>query len=110
MFEIDQYDARLHKQRPARADLPYSSTDDIAEMSLLVWGEHCTECAAPACYQTCDLFEARPDTRCRRFRFGIYKNRHFPSLRGDGAEVALKRWAVLAAIGTTAVMPRTRTI
>jgi FkbH-like protein len=106
MFEINQYDARKHADQPTRADVPYSATDDVAAMSLLVWGEHCTECAAPACYLTCDLFEARPDTRCRRFRFGIYKNRHFRSFRGYGAEVAFKKWGVLAAMGNTAMVSR----
>lgn len=110
MFEIDQYDARLHQEDPARAHLPYSSADDIAAISVMVWGEHCTECAAPACYQTCDLYEARPDTRCRRFRFGIYQNRHFSSFRGYGAEVAFKKWGVLACMGNTAVLPRSRVI
>lgn len=76
----------------------------------MVWGEHCTECAAPGCYQTCDLYEARPDTRCRRFRFGIYKNRRFTSFRGYGAEVAFKKWGVLACVGNTAVSPRQQVI
>ncbi len=110
MFEIDQYDARLNKEQPTRADLPYSATDDVDAISLMVWGEHCTECAAPACYKSCDLFEARPDTRCRRFRFGIYKNKRFKSFRGYGAEVAFKKWGVLAAMGNTAVASRSATI
>jgi FkbH-like protein len=108
MFEIDQYDARLHKDPPARAEVPYSPSDDIAEVSFLVWGEHCTECTAPACYRSCDLYDARPDTRCRRFRFGIYPNRNFSSFRGYGAEVAFKKWGVLAAMGNTAMAPRAR--
>src|SRR5262245_60136686 len=99
MFEIDQYDARAHREPPTRPGTPYSPAEDIAGMSLMVWGEHCTECAAPACYQTCDLYESRPDTRCRRFRFGVYPNRQFKSFRGYGAEVAFKKWGVLAAMG-----------
>ncbi|HTR37111.1 MAG TPA: HAD-IIIC family phosphatase [Bryobacteraceae bacterium] len=110
MFEIDQYDRRLHRDAPASAAAPYSWSDDVAAISLMVWGEHCTECAAPACYKSCDLFEARPDTRCRRFRFGIYRNRQFQSLRGYGAEVAFKKWGVLAAMGNTAVAPRSRVL
>jgi FkbH-like protein len=110
MFEIDQYDARLHTDAPARAELPYEHTNDVAELSLMVWGEHCTECAAPACYKTCDLYEARPDARCRRLRFGIFKNRNFKSFRGYGGEVAFKKWGVLAAMGNTAVAPSSRIV
>ena len=81
-------------------------SDNLERISLLSWGEHCTECAAPACYETCDLYQARPDTRCRRFLFGIHKNRHFASFRGYGAEVAFKKWGVLAAIGSTTMAPK----
>jgi hypothetical protein len=88
MFEFSQYDSRLHTSRPASPEAAYKHFDNVAQMSLLYWWEHCTECAAPACYRTCDLYEARPDGRCRRFRFGMHKNRGFASLRGYGAEVA----------------------
>jgi FkbH-like protein len=106
MFEFDQYDRRLHGEQAARAELSYSAADDIDAISFLVWGEHCTECAAPDCYKSCDLFEARPDTRCRRFRFGIYKNRHFHSFRGYGAEVVFKKWAVFGSMGNAAMGSR----
>ena len=108
MFEIHQYDANLQTEQPLRAGTPYSASDDIAEVSFLVWGEHCTECASPACYQTCDLYAPRPDGRCRRFKYGIYQNRHFASFRGYGAEVAFKKWGVMAAAGNTAMAPKYR--
>ncbi|HTP32843.1 MAG TPA: HAD-IIIC family phosphatase [Candidatus Acidoferrales bacterium] len=103
MFEFDQYESKLHHDAPAAAVAGYPQDGAVAKLSLLSWGEHCTECAAPACYQTCDLYQARPDTRCRRFHFGIYKNRRFSSLRGYGAEVSFKKWGVLAAMGNTAM-------
>ena len=108
MFETDQYEANLHTEAPARPASPYSPVDAVAEMSFLVWGEHCTECAAPECYQTCDLYRPRPDTRCRRFKFGIYRNTEFPCLRGYGAEVVFRQWGVLAAAGNTAMAPRSK--
>jgi FkbH-like protein len=110
VFELDQYEKGLHHEPPAVVEHPYSWNNNVSRMSLLVWGEHCIECSAPSCYQTCDLYQSRPDTRCRRFRFGIYKNRYFPSLRGYGAEVSFKKWGVLAAMGNTAMEPRDRLI
>src|SRR3979490_1065554 len=101
MFEFDQYSAEKRKEPPLAPLTSYSAELNIERMSLLVWGEHCTECAAPECYKTCDLYEARADKRCRRFRFGVYKNRAFASLRGYGAEVALKKWGVVGAMGNT---------
>ena len=106
MFEIDQYDSTLHQTQPLSPATPYSPADNIEKMSLLFWGEHCTECAAPGCYQTCGLYEARPDTRCRRFLYGVYKNRHFNSVRGYAAEVAFKKWGVFASTGNTAMLSK----
>jgi FkbH-like protein len=106
MFEIDQYDGKLHQTEPLSPIAPYSPADNIDKMSLLFWGEHCTECAAPSCYQTCDLYEPRPDSRCRRFLFGVYKNRKFDSVRGYAAEVLFKKWGVFAATGNTAMVSK----
>lgn len=99
MFEVDKDDPKLHEQRALRPASHYSPEMDIEEISLLYWGEHCVECAAPSCYQSCDLYEPRTDKRCRRFAFGAHKNRNFPSLRGYGVEVSFKKWAKLEAYG-----------
>jgi FkbH-like protein len=101
MFELDQYQQRLWVGGLPAASKEYQPVTDLAGMSLLLWGEHCVECAAPACYQTCDLYQPRPDGRCRRFVFGAFKNTAFSSLRGYGVEVAFKKWAKLEALGNT---------
>lgn len=74
-------------------------------MSLLYWAEHCVECAAPSCYQTCDLYQPRTDTRCRRFTFGAYKNRNFRTSCGYGVEVSFKKWAKMSAFGNLHLFP-----
>lgn len=71
----------------------------------MVWGEHCVECAAPACFKTCDLYDPRPDGRCRRFRYGMVRNRAFNSFRGYGAEILIRKWGKLEARGNTAMEP-----
>jgi len=70
--------------------MPYESASNLKEMSLLYWAEHSVECAVPACYQSCDLYQPRSDERFRRFAFGAYKNRNLTSLRGYGVEVSLR--------------------
>jgi FkbH-like protein len=105
MFDIDKYESKLHTERPASPAAPYKPASDIAEMSLLFWGEHCVECAAPSCYQSCDLYQARPDKRCRRFAYGAFKNVNFPSLRGYGVEVSFKKWAKIEATGNLSLHP-----
>jgi FkbH-like protein len=44
---------------------------DFAARTLLRWGEHCTECAAPACYASCSLYSPTRGLKCRRFENGI---------------------------------------
>ena len=103
MFEFDKYEKALHRDSPATPVTPFMPASDIAAMSLLVWGEHCVECAAPSCFVSCDLYQPRPDQRCRRFAFGAYKNTAFPSSRGYGVEVVFKKWAKLEARGNTSM-------
>jgi len=100
MFEVDQ-STENEVRELAGPELPYQQATDITDVSLLVWGEHCIECAAPTCYTTCDLYERRPDSRCRRFTYGVHRNKKFPSFRGYGVEIEFKKWAKIEARGNT---------
>jgi FkbH-like protein len=103
VFEFDKHDAR---QGPgARPLAPYTPFEGGRRRAFLLWGEHCTECAAPDCYTSCNLYAARPDQRCRRFEYGVYRNPHFPSASGYGAEVVFRRWGKIEAQGNAALLP-----
>jgi FkbH-like protein len=110
MYEVDKYESHRHTTLPVRPATAYDAIHEVAKMSMLAWGEHCIECAAPSCFETCDLYQQRPDRRCRRFSYGIFPNHHFPSLRGFGAEVAFKRWGKLESRGNTFLMPTRRVL
>ena len=71
----------------------------------MYWAEHCVECAAPSCYQTCDLYQPRMDLRCRRFTFGAFKNDNFHSVRGCGVEISFKKWAKMEAYANLRLYP-----
>jgi FkbH-like protein len=107
MFELDKCDfnSHLHNESPARPAGPLEPVADVEGMALLLWGEHCIECAVPACYSTCSLYQPRSDLRCRRFQFGCIKNEAFKSIRGYGVEISFKKWAKLEAFGSTAIYP-----
>lgn len=78
----------------------------ISARSVLAWSEHCTECAAPACFQTCDLYEARyPDAQCRRFVNGMVRIDHPESISGYLLKIAFKRWGKLWAPSSTRLFP-----
>ncbi len=72
---------------------------------MLFWAEHCVECTAPDCYQSCDLYQPRTDKRCRRFTYGAMKNLNFASLRNYGVEISFKKWAKLEAYGNLSMLP-----
>lgn len=57
----------------------------VAARSVIVWGEHCTECAFPDCYGACSFYTPRPDFHCRRFENGI------EPAAADGGRISLSR-------------------
>lgn len=81
-----------------QADLAETNSS-IAMASGLVWGEHFTECAWPACYSNCSLYTPRSDLNCRRFEDGIVP----VSLdmgggdAGRGMRVSFRQWGKLEA-------------
>lgn len=102
MFETNQ---AIAKRQGSFTIAQYEPLDGIRALSMLFWGEHCIECAAPSCFETCDLYQARPDGRCRRFVHGQVRNSKFISARGYGVEVTFKKWGKLQTRGTTSMVP-----
>lgn len=78
------------------------STRNLQSRSELLWGEHCTECAAPACYSTCEFFAPRPDLQCRRFQDGIVRIPVKGICVPHILEVTFKHWGKLLGFGTGA--------
>jgi len=70
---------------------------DVEKVLNLVWREHCVECAAPECYRTCALYEARADGHCARFKYGIYPNSDLAGQFNFGADIFFRRWGKLEA-------------
>ena len=65
MFEFEQCDHTIPSgQRHPALDPKIQEEfgpDRIRSHSVMSWGEHCSECAFPSCYQTCSFYKARPD-------------------------------------------------
>ena len=81
----------------------------VTHKALLAWAEHCVECAAPACYSTCDLYLPTSSGKCRRFEDGIVPNHSLAGPDGPAAEVRFRRWGKLEAQGNAALMPVSKT-
>lgn len=71
----------------------------ISARSLIVWGEHCSECAAPACYASCSFYTPRhEDLNCGRFVKGIQKGKLSSGARL--ATITFRKWGKLEGTGT----------
>lgn len=73
----------------------------------LSWGEHCVECAAPACYTSCDLYRPTETGKCRRFEGGIQRV-GLPGQSTPGARVRFRRWGKLEAQGNATLLSSPR--
>lgn len=94
MFQYNFFSSHA-PARSAESQTRLSATDRRDRL-VLAWGEHCVECAAPACYATCDLYQPTETGKCRRIEHGIR-----PVSGSDGAELRFKRWGKLEAQGNT---------
>jgi FkbH-like protein len=77
----------------------------VAARSLLTWGEHCTECAFPACYSACSFYTPREDHHCRRFERGIERARDPEKPDLSFTRIAFRRWGKLESQGTPGLAP-----
>ena len=106
LFQIDYTESR--KARSADNARPVDALTPASEMperrAILSWAEHCIECAAPACYTTCDLYSPTSSGKCRRFDHGIIAH---TDDSGIVVEVAFREWGKLEAQGNAVLLPST---
>lgn len=97
MFQLDWAKTSAWQKQPKVRPDRHSALQagDVDKTSVLLWEEHCHECAPPLCYQTCSLYVARVDRKCARFAYGIYPNGGFGGEFGFGADIFFRRWAKL---------------
>ncbi|MEO8449063.1 MAG: HAD-IIIC family phosphatase [Gemmatimonadota bacterium] len=83
----------------------FDEAADITAISLIPWEEHCTECAMPACFATCDLYKPRKDGKCRRFLNGISPVTGAPNPQNYIARIQFKRWGELFGYANAHMVP-----
>jgi len=71
----------------------------VSARTTLPWGEHCTECAWPTCYTTCQLYEPRQDGACRQFIGSVVRIDHKEGLNPYVLKIKFKQWAKLWTAG-----------
>lgn len=101
MFLFDNLSGKSTAQVPR--EMLNEDAADVKARSLLSWEEHCVECAAPACYSTCDLYDPTPNGKCRRFDGGI---REIAAGNRSLAHIRFKKWGKLEARGNASPVPQ----
>lgn len=76
----------------------------LAARTAITWGEHCSECAFPSCYSSCEFYTPRGDLNCRRFAHGIeaVEVDNLSALAGL-TRIAFRRWGKLEGSGPAAM-------
>jgi FkbH-like protein len=96
------YETEANHRIESSAEIPEQIVQRFGEMNgklagrtLIPWAEHCTECAWPTCYTTCDLYIPREDGRCRRFADGMVRVECPVAVNSYVLKIRFKRWAKL---------------
>lgn len=78
----------------------------LIQRSVIAWGEHCSECAFPNCYTSCEFYTPRLDLHCRRFALGMQDVSvvNARMLRGL-TRVHFRRWGKLEGNGNKGILP-----
>jgi FkbH-like protein len=103
MYETIDSTTRASIFLPSDALLKFNELSSMIEArSLIVWGEHCSECAYPSCYTTCAFYTPRRDLNCRRFANGIEQ-----AAIGDVAlgRIKFRKWPKLEGAGSVKLLP-----
>lgn len=101
MKEVVVHEAGLiHLSLPVEAVAGFAETRAaLARRSAIVWGEHCSECAFPACYSSCQFYTPRSDLHCRRFANGIERVALSPAGAPGLSRIRFRRWGKLEGSG-----------
>ncbi len=86
-------------------DLP-DNFRQVKYVSLLGWQEHCTECGAPDCFRSCDLYIPNNDLYCKRFKNGIEMSRRYSTIKHYSYKITFSSMGLLLSQGTIFLLPR----
>lgn len=89
------------KSRKSNIVFPKDSIENhfiISAVRPAMWEEHCLECSAPACFDSCVHYLPRSDGRCKRFENGILTYDCNEAIGGKAAHVKFRKWGNMMTI------------
>lgn len=78
---------------------------NITAIRPTMWEEHCLECAAPTCFNSCVHYQPRSDGRCKRFYNGIHTFESDNACCGQGARIKFRKWGNMMTIIFPCMLP-----
>ena len=79
----------------------------ITAVRPAMWEEHCLECSAPVCFESCVHYKARSDGRCKRFQNGLLTFPEEKACCGQGAHVKFRKWGNMMTVLFPAMLTET---
>lgn len=70
-----------------------------------MWEEHCLECSAPACFESCVHYQPRSDGRCKRFENGLLTFENDKACCAQGSHVKFRKWGNMMTVLFPAMLP-----
>jgi len=103
MFETHEYPEQCVPELPEQVVQRLAELRGaVASQSLIVWGEHCSECAATACYSSCAFYTPRTDDlNCGRFAKRVQKGRIGQARL---ATMTFRKWGKLYGLGPVGLL------
>ena len=80
----------------------------ITAIRPAMWEEHCLECSAPACFESCAHYQSRSDGRCKRFENGLHTFADKRACCGQGAHVKFRKWGNMMTVLFPAMLDETQ--
>jgi FkbH-like protein len=77
----------------------------LQQRTVTAWREHCSECAMPKCFSSCDFYVPRADLKCRRFKSGIVGVPHPDAAVASLMKIDFEKWGKLEGVGTLVLHP-----
>lgn len=107
MYQFYYADQMRQTQRAA-CSLNVRERFAIEAVRPAMWEEHCLECSAPLCFESCLHYQARSDGRCKRFENGLETFEAENACCGQGAHVKFRKWGNMMTVLFPAMMTETK--
>ena len=95
--------AKSFERRPCKQNI--RDRFSIHAVRPAMWEEHCLECSAPVCFESCVHYQARSDGRCKRFDNGLHTFPEEKACCGEGAYVKFRKWGNMMTVLFPAMLP-----